>query len=78
MMFNRKYFYIVVVCFILATPVAYMLASGWLKTFVYRTPVYWWVFVLAFGIILLVTLLTVSFQNWRTARENPVESIHVE
>ena len=78
LMFNRKYFYIVVVCFILATPVAYMLASGWLKTFVYRTPVYWWVFVLAFGIILLVTLLTVSFQNWRTARENPVESIHVE
>lgn len=75
LMFNRKYFYIVTACFVLATPVAYLLVSTWLQSFAYRTPVYWWVFALAFGITLSITLLTVSFQNWRTAEENPVESL---
>ena len=75
LMFNRKYLSIVVVCFVLATPVAYLFAAGWLENFAYRTPVYWWVFALAFGIIFLVTFLTVSFQNWRTANENPVDSV---
>lgn len=75
LMFNRKYFYIVAVCFLLATPAAYLAAKGWLENFAYRTPVYWWVFALAFGIILFVTLLTVSFQNWRTANANPVDSV---
>lgn len=75
LMFNRKYLMIVVVCFLLATPVAYLSAAGWLENFAYRTPVYWWVFALAFGVIFLVTFLTVSFQNWRTANENPVDSV---
>ena len=75
LMFNRKYLSIVMVCFILATPVAYLSAVGWLENFAYRTPVYWWVFALAFGIIFLVTFLTVSFQNWRTANANPVDSV---
>lgn len=75
LMFNRKYLYIVTVCFVLAAPVAYLMVKAWLEGFAYRTPVYWWVFALAFGITLLVTLLTVSYQNWRTANENPVNSI---
>ena len=75
LMFNRKYLMIVVVCFLLATPVAYLSAAGWLENFAYRTPVYWWVFALAFGVIFLVTFLTVSFQNWRTANENPVDML---
>ncbi|WP_367949618.1 ABC transporter permease, partial [uncultured Parabacteroides sp.] len=33
LMFNRKYLTIVVVCFILATPVAYLSAAGWLENF---------------------------------------------
>ena len=75
LMFNRRYLMIVVVCFLLATPVAYLSVAGWLENFAYRTPVYWWVFALAFGVIFLVTFLTVSFQNWRTANENPVDSV---
>ena len=33
LMFNRKYLSIVVVCFVLATPVAYLFAAGWLENF---------------------------------------------
>lgn len=77
-MFNRKYLYIVTVCFVLATPVAWWGAEKWLQNFAYKTPLYWWVFAFAFLLVLSVTLFTVSFQNWRTAMENPVESLKCE
>ena len=44
----------------------------------YKTPVYWWVFILAFLLVSLITIITVTFQNWRAASENPVFSIKSE
>lgn len=77
-MFNKAYLRIVVVCFIIASPIAYYGVYKWLEGFSDKTPVYWWVFVLAFGIVAAITLLTVTFQNWRAANENPVNSIKSE
>lgn len=77
-MFNKAYLRIVVVCFIIASPIAYYGVYKWLEGFSDKTPVYWWVFILAFGIVAVITLLTVTFQNWRAANENPVNSIKSE
>ncbi len=77
-MFNRIYIRIVSVCFIIAAPVAYYFVTKWLQSFHYRTPIYWWVFFIAFILVTLITLFTVSFQNWRAANANPVESIKTE
>ena len=44
----------------------------------YKTPMYWWVYLIAFAIIAVITILTVTFQNWRAANENPVHSIKNE
>ena len=77
-MFNKTYVQILSVCFLLAAPVAYYAISKWLENFVYKTPVYWWVFILAFILVFGITILTVTFQNWRTANENPVFSIKNE
>ena len=78
LMFNKVYIRIIVVCFIIASPVAFYLVSKWLETFHYRTPIHWWVFALAFIIVTIITLFTVSFQNWRAANANPVDSIKSE
>lgn len=77
-MFNKNYLYIVGVCFIIAVPVAYMGVVNWLKGFAYRVPIYWWVFLLAFVVVALITIVTVSFQSWKAANENPVNSIKTE
>lgn len=77
-MFNRTYFRILVLCFVLSAPVAYYAVSRWLENFAYKTPLYGWVFIAAFILVASITLLTVTFQNWRTANENPVESIKRE
>lgn len=77
-MFNKTYFRILLVCFVLAAPVAYFAIIRWLENFAYKTPVYAWVFLLAFLLVSMITILTVTFQNWRAANENPVDSIKTE
>lgn len=68
----------VVIAFVLATPVAWYLMNRWLENFAYKTILDWWVFALAGSIALIITLLTVSFQSWKAATSNPVESLRYE
>jgi len=77
-MFNTIYFRIIVVCFILAAPVAYYFINKWLESFIYRTAIHWWIFALAFVLISVITFVTVSFQNWKAATANPVDSVKSE
>jgi putative ABC transport system permease protein len=78
LMFNGVYFRIVIVCFALASPVAYLAVSRWLENFAYRTPLHWWVFPLALVSVAIITGITVTFQNLRAANANPVESMKGE
>ena len=75
---NKQYVYIVFVCFVLAVPAAYYVINLWLENFAYKTPIYWWVFAIALLIVLSITTMTVTFQCWRAAVANPVESIKTE
>lgn len=77
-MFCKRYFIILTACFVVASPVAYWAVRRWLENFAYKTPLYAWVFVLAFLVVALITVTIVSFQCWRTANENPVNSIKTE
>ena len=78
LMFCRHYVLLLVVSFVIAAPVAYYIGNQWLQSFAERTPVYWWLFPLALLAVGTVTLLTVIIQSWRTANENPVNSIKTE
>ena len=78
LMFNKAYLRIVGICFVIAAPVAWQGVKMWLEGFAYKTPLHWWVFLIALLIVTVITLLTVSFQNWKAANENPVNSIKSE
>lgn len=74
-MFNWEYLRILVVCFVIAAPVAYSLYERWIETFAYRTPMHWWLFGVAFLLVAAVICLTVTVQSWRAAKERPVDTI---
>ncbi|MGM9760500.1 MAG: ABC transporter permease [Parabacteroides sp.] len=78
LLFNRNYFRILLVCFVLGAPLAWFGVQRWLENFAYRIPLYWWVFPLVFLLVSLVTALTVTFQNWQVAHENPATNIKTE
>ena len=68
----------VVIAFVFACPIAWYAMHKWLENFAYKTELSWWIFALAGLIALGIALLTVSFQSWRAATRNPVESLRYE
>lgn len=77
-MLSRYYAVLILISFAIAAPIAYLLGWMTLKYFADSTPLYWWIFPLALLLGGGITLGTVIFQSWRTARENPVNSIKTE
>jgi len=77
-MFNKAYFKILVICFVIAAPLAWYAVTRWLENFAYKTPMYWWVYLLAFIGVAVITAGTVTFQNWRVANDDPVKAIKSE
>jgi len=62
----------------IAIPIAWWAADRWLSDFAYRTPMSAWVFMAGGASLLLVALITLSFQTIKTALSNPVESLRTE
>ncbi len=77
-MFNKRYLYILLGCFVVAAPIGYLLGQHWLESFAVRTAISPLLFVVSFLLIALITMLTVTYQSWKNATENPVNSIKNE
>ena len=77
-MLSRRYVWLLLCCFIVAAPLAWYIGNQWLQGFAERTPIYWWLFPLAFFAVGTITLATIIVQSWRSANENPVNSIKNE
>jgi len=78
LLFNKLYIRIILVCFLIVIPIIYYSINKWLEGFVYKIPVYWWVFLASGFLILVITLFIVSFQSWKAARANPIDSLKDE
>ena len=68
----------VLISLLIASPVAVVVMNRWLQGFAYRTPIAWWIFVLAAAVAVTIALLTVSYQALRAALANPVKSLRAE
>jgi len=77
-MLNKDFIKWVAIAFVIATPIAYYAMNKWLENFAYKTELSWWIFALSGLLALEIALLTVSFQSWKAATKNPVESLRYE
>ena len=77
-LFTRRYALPLILSFLIAVPIGYYISEQWLQNFAEHTPIYGWLFPVAFVIVSMVVLLTVIIQCWRVATMNPVESIKTE
>lgn len=77
-MFCYEYIKWVGIAFVIACPLGLLFMSRWLSAFAYQTSISWWLFPLAGFIILLITVVTVIGQTYRTASRNPVSSLRYE
>lgn len=75
---SKDFLTLVLIAFIVITPLAYWVMKQWLQDFAYRTPLSWWLFLISGAAMLLVALITLSFRTIRSASENPVNSLRAE
>jgi putative ABC transport system permease protein len=75
---STEFFVLVILSCVIATPIAGYYLKSWLSNYDYRITIGWEVFVLAAGVALVITLLTVSFQTIKAAITNPIKSLRSE
>jgi putative ABC transport system permease protein len=75
---SRDFLRLIVIAFLIAAPVAWLLMNRWLQDFAYRTDISWWVFAVAVLAALVITSLAVGFQTIKAAIANPVKSLRSE
>jgi ABC-type antimicrobial peptide transport system permease subunit len=74
-MLSADFVVLVILSCIVAVPSAWYFMNDWLSKYNYRTEMSWWVFALAAGGAMAVTIATVSFQAIRAAVASPVKNL---
>jgi len=78
LLLSRDFIGLVVVAFLIASPIAWFIMHKWLQDFAYRIDIEWWIFVLAGLLAVTIALATISYQAIRAAAANPVKSLRTE
>ncbi|NCD69009.1 ABC transporter permease [Mucilaginibacter agri] len=78
MMLSKEFLKLVLISLLFAFPISWWLMHNWLLGFAYRIHISALVFVAAGVAIILITLVTVSYQSIKAALINPVKSLRSE
>lgn len=74
----KEFAVLLVIAFVVAVPLAWLTVNSWLQGYAFRTNIHWSYFVLPFAAVVIIALLTVSFQTVKAAIANPVKSLRTE
>lgn len=74
----KDFISLVLLAILVACPMGWYFMDRWLLDFAYRIQISWWVFPVAGVFVLLIAVLTISFQSIRAALANPVKSLRTE
>ena len=75
---SKDFLKLVFIATIIGLPLSWYGMSLWLQEYHYRTELHWWIFASAGFIAMAIASLTISFQTFRAALANPIDSIKIE
>ena len=78
LLLTREFIVLALAANLIAWPVAFLAVRSWLQNFAYRTSLGIQFFVLSSALVLLIILLTISYQAVKTALANPTETLRYE
>ena len=78
LLLSRDFIGLVLVAFLIASPLAWFVMHKWLQDFAYRIDIEWWVFALAGFLAVSIAVATISYQAIRAAAANPVKALRSE
>lgn len=74
----KEFAFLLLIAFLIAIPIAWFTISNWLQGYAFRIHIHWSFFLLPFVAIMLIALVTVSFQTVKASLANPVDSLRTE
>jgi len=77
-LFSKEFTLLILIAFVIATPIAYTIMHNWLSNFVFRIDIGIDVFVIAVVSSVLIAWLTVGLKAVKAALANPVKSLRSE
>jgi putative ABC transport system permease protein len=77
-MLSKTFLKPVAIASLISFPIAWWAMNNWLNDFEYRIGISWSVFAIAGVAVLLIALITVSFQSIKAATLNPVKNLRTE
>ncbi len=77
-LFSVDFLVLILIAGVIATPIAWYITEQWLQGYVYRTKIHWWYFAIAILSVMLITLVTISYQTIKVAITNPIKSLRTE
>jgi len=78
LLLSKNFVFLTILAMLIAFPLTWWLMHAWLAGFAYRTQMGWWIFALAGSSLMLIALLTVSYQSIKAAVVNPATSLRTE
>jgi putative ABC transport system permease protein len=77
-LFSKEFTILIVVAFVIASPLAWLLMKDWLSNFAYQVKPGFGVYFIAIGASVLIAWLTVGYKAIKAALANPVKSLRTE
>lgn len=77
-MLSKDFLLLIGISLLIAFPIAWWFMNSWLQSFAYRIHLTPYIFIIAGIAVILITLVTVSFQSIKAAMANPVKSLRTE
>jgi ABC-type antimicrobial peptide transport system permease subunit len=75
---SKEFLRLTALSILIAIPLAYYGMTKWIEAYLYHAPLSWWIFASAGAGLILLTLITVSYQSMKAALMNPVKSLRSE
>ncbi|TDK43522.1 FtsX-like permease family protein [Algoriphagus formosus] len=75
---TKDFLQLIFLAILLSVPLGWYLSYNWLNDYAYKTNLSWWIFVGSSLLLVLIALLTVGYQAFQAARNNPVNSLKSE
>ncbi|MBX3255492.1 MAG: ABC transporter permease [Chitinophagaceae bacterium] len=69
---------LIVIAFVIATPIAWWQTHNWLQNFAYHTSLSWWIFLLSGLIMIVISLIILGIRAGSAALANPVKALRAE
>ncbi|MBN2595812.1 MAG: ABC transporter permease [Marinifilaceae bacterium] len=78
MIFSKDFSKWIVIASLISWPITYFTIEQWFDNYPFRIDFPFWLFLAVFILLLIIAIVTVAYQSWKSATQNPIKSLKYE